>query len=256
MSLIQRLVKAAAYRCGYTIKKLQVAPAKRGGAKGGSALAPGEILAALHKVDPYEGFDFEAIDYDPAGWGSQSPAFEALVGEQGDKLELIIEVGTWKGGSAIEMARALDAAGSDAKVVCVDTWLGALEFWGDLDDLERHGALELKHGYTSVYYRFLANVCHAGHSGRVVPFPQTSATAALWFAQRGVRAGMIYIDGSHEEGDVYADLVAYWDLVAAGGVLFGDDWNWDGVRMAVQRFAKEQRLEIRHEADKWVLAKG
>jgi predicted O-methyltransferase YrrM len=256
MSLAQSLIKKLAYRCGYTIKKLQVAPNQRADVPSGSALAPDEIKAALHRVDPYEGFEFESLGFDPSGWGSESPAFATLIEEQGDALELIIEVGTWKGGSAIEMARALDEADSSAKIICVDTWLGALEFWRDHDDATRYGALELKNGYPSVYYRFLANVCHAGHTDRVVPFPQTSATAALWFAQHGVKAGLVYVDGSHEEGDVYADLVAYWDLVARGGVMFGDDWAWDGVRMAVERFAREHRLTIRHVEDKWVLARA
>ncbi len=256
MPKLQSLVKALAYRFGYTIKKVQVpaAAARAAAASGGSALAAAGIRAALHKNDPYAGFDHTGFDFDPAGWGSESAAFAELIREQGDALELIVEVGTWKGGSALEMARALDAEGNTkAGILCIDTWLGALEFWGDLDDPSRYGALELKNGYPSVYYQFLANVCHAGQQSRITPFPQTSATAALWLAQRGVRAGLIYIDGSHEEGDVYADLVAYGDLVAEGGKIFGDDWTWDGVRMAVQRYAKEQNRTVRHVADKWVI---
>lgn len=66
---------------------------------------------------------------------------------------------------------------------------------------------------------------------------------------------MIYIDGSHEEEDVYQDLVSWWDLVRDGGVLFGDDWTWDGVRLAVERFAAENSLTITHRHDKWELEK-
>ncbi len=252
MGFAQRLVKSLAYRMGYSVKRLRPAPPARDGVVEGGVPAD-EIACRLHKVDPYEGFDYGGYEYDPSGWGSQSPAFRKLIGERADRLGLIVEVGTWKGGSAIEMADALEGAGSEAKILCIDTWLGALEFWTDLDDPERHGGLALKNGYPSVYYQFLANVCHRGHQGRVVPFPQTSATAALWLRANGVRADLIYIDGSHEEEGVYADLCDYWDLVAPGGVLFGDDWGWDGVRMAVQRFARENLLDIRHESDKWVL---
>ena len=28
------------------------------------------------------------------------------------------------------------------------------------------------------------------------------------------------------------------------GLLFGDDWSWDGVRMAVERFAAEEQRKI------------
>jgi hypothetical protein len=106
-----------------------------------------------------------------------------------------------------------------------------------------------------VYYQFLANVCHKGHQQRVVPFPQTSATAALWLRYFGFTAELIYIDASHEEEDVYADLLAYWEVLAPGGVIFGDDWTWDGVRLAVLRFTREMRVTHRFIADKWVLDK-
>jgi hypothetical protein len=167
----------------------------------------------------------------------------------------VIEVGTWKGGSALTMARHLERLWLDAEILCVDTWLGALEMWTDLDDPERHGALRLHHGYPTVYYTFLANVVRAGQQYRVTPFPVPSLTAAQWCALRGVRADLIYLDASHEEEDVYQDLVTWWDIVAPGGILFGDDWSWDGVRLAVQRFAREYRLAIAHRHDKWELTK-
>ncbi len=34
---------------------------------------------------------------------------------------------------------------------------------------------------------------------------------------------------------------------------FGDDWGWSGVRAAVERFAAENQLPIRHLHDKWIL---
>ena len=40
-----------------------------------------------------------------------------------------------------------------------------------------------------------------------------------------------------------------------GGVMFGDDWSWDGVRLAVLRFAREVEVTYRFVADKWVLDK-
>jgi hypothetical protein len=114
--------------------------------------------------------------------------------------------------------------------------------------------LECRHGYPQVYYRFLANVCHRGHQQRIVPFPMDSASAALWFMSHGVKAELIYIDASHEEEAVYQDLVDYHQLLAPGGRIFGDDWDWAGVRAAVTTFAKAYRLPITHCYDKWVLS--
>ena len=119
--------------------------------------------------------------------------------------KFIIEVGSWKGASAVTMADALKAEGLDGRILCVDTWLGALEFWSDQSDPQRFRALECKHGFPSVYYRFLANICHRGHQQRIVPFPLPSTAAALWLMRTDLRADLIYLDGSHEEEDVYQD---------------------------------------------------
>src|SRR4029434_8614820 len=110
------------------------------------------------------------------------------------------------------------------QVVCIDTWLGALEFWTDQTDSERYVSLGLRHGYPTVYYQFLANVCHHGLQDRIIPFPQTSSIAALWFRYYGILADLIYLDASHEEEDVYHDVCHYWELLAGNGVLFGDDY--------------------------------
>ena len=68
---------------------------------------------------------------------------------------------------------------------------------------------------------------------------------------------MVYVDASHKEEDVYQGLCNYWDIVAKGGILFGDDYfSWDGARLAVDRFAKELRRELSFVDDKWVLRKG
>ena len=245
--LAQSWIKGAAYRCGFSLKRLRPATAT-GGPAGDFQ---GKVRPLLHRVDPYEGFDWQQWPDDSSGWGSDSPAFGELVEEI--RPSRIIEVGTWKGGSALAMAGHLERLGLDAEIICVDTWLGALEMWTDTADAERYGALGLKHGYPSLYYQFLANVCRAGRQERITPLPLPSVTAAQWFSLRGVRADLIYIDGSHEEEDVFQDLVSYWDLLRPGGVLFGDDWSWDGVRLAVEGFASENDLVIRHRHDKWEL---
>jgi len=243
----QSLAKSLAYRCGFSLKRLRT-PRHAGPV---AADHGGRVRPLLHRIDPYHGFDWQALPDDAAGWGSDSPAFAELVAEL--RPTRIIEVGTWKGGSALTLAAALDRHGLDAEILCVDTWLGALEMWTDLDDPERHGSLALRHGYPTLYYQFLANVRRAGHHERITPFPVPSVTAAQWLALHGIRADLIYLDGSHEEEDVHQDLVSYWDLVRPGGILFGDDWAWDGVRLAVQRFAREHHLAITHRHDKWEL---
>ncbi len=252
--MIKSLLKTLCYRLGYSITKLR--PAVAAGGMGTDAPDGGvaRLLPMIHAVSPYQDFPLAEYPGDLQGWGSQSVAFDELLTRL--KPARIIEVGTWKGGSAIHMAKVAHKLGICPEIICVDTWLGAVEFWTDQKDPDRYLALKCRNGYPSVYYQFVANVIHQECEDLITPFPQTATIAALWFRRYGVQAGLIYIDGSHEEDDVYADLVSYWDLVLPGGILAGDDWAWDGVRLAASRFAKEQGLKITHLADKWYLEKA
>ncbi|MCA8954026.1 MAG: class I SAM-dependent methyltransferase [Planctomycetes bacterium] len=213
-----------------------------------------EVMRRLHHQSPFADFDASSHAEDLRGWHGAHPIFGELVAAV--RPELTIEVGTWKGQSAVTLGTAIQALGPGRALVCVDTWLGALEFRRDFADAERYAALDLRHGYPQVYYQFLANVVKRGLEDVIVPFPQTSLIAARWFLQQGIQAELIYVDGSHEENDVYFDLVYYWQICRPGGVVFGDDLDWAGVQTAVTRFAAEQGLELRmRDGIYWLLVK-
>jgi hypothetical protein len=245
-SILQRI----AGRLGYSVKRRRPGIRRTSGAALHS-IHPESLMEAIHGKDIYEGFDHTAFAPDRKGWGGESAAFEELIRRK--RPSFVIEVGSWKGASALTMAEVMQREGLAGKILCIDTWLGALEFWSDQSDPDRFGALECRHGYPSVYFRFLANVLHAGQEQRIVPFPLPASAAALWLMRTDLRADLIYLDGSHEEEDVYQDLLDYHSLLAPGGLLFGDDWGWSGVRAAVERFAAEQGIGICHIHDKWVL---
>jgi hypothetical protein len=69
---------------------------------------------------------------------------------------------------------------------------------------------------------------------------------------------LVYLDGSHEERDVYNDLENYVPLLDAKGVIFGDDWNtYPGVKSAVNRYfdKKEYAVDAPVEEVFWVSRK-
>lgn len=189
------------------------------------------VISLLHEVNPYEAF--EPLDADIQGWNSTDPAFQTVI--ERVRPRLIVEVGTWKGASAIHMARTCADIGLSTTIVCVDTWLGSVEFWTNLGDAGRHRSLRLRNGYPQVYYQFISNVIHSGLERFIVPFPQTSINAAAWFSHHGLSPDLVYLDASHERADVAADIAAWLPVVRPGGVLFGDDYDdgWPGVMAAV-----------------------
>ncbi len=66
------------------------------------------------------------------------------------------------------------------------------------------------------------------------------------------------IHASHDEVDVYDDLVNYWKLLTVGGIMCGDGYAlpWNGVIAAVTRFARERELNIQFAQKNWILQKS
>lgn len=190
---------------------------------------------------------------DMQGWGSNHPVFGRVIRDL--KPLSIIEVGTWKGGSAIHMGKLTAKLGLPAVILCIDTWLAGDRAYVDHtfieDTLPRGGQLRL-------LQIFMTNVLHEGLSDRIFPMPSTSLDAADSLAFMKVRADLIYIDADHGEAQCAADIAAYWPVLRPGGVMIGDDYNteaWPGVVKAANDFAASNGLAIEDARFKFVLRK-
>ena len=166
------------------------------------------------------------------GWHSWSPVFNKLIEEV--KPNIIVEVGTWLGASAINMANITKQLGLNTKIYCIDTWLGAQEFWTwGKSSPERD--LKLKNGYPKIYFDFLTNVVSHNVQDVITPIPTTSTIGSHILQHYNIKADLIYIDGSHEYIDVKNDIEHYLNILTLNGVMFGDDMdgNWPGLSRAV-----------------------
>jgi predicted O-methyltransferase YrrM len=83
-----------------------------------------------------------------------------------------------------------------------------------------------------------------GAADDVYPLPLSSAAAARTLAKLGVTADVVYLDAAHEEQEVLLDLELYWPLVRRGGAMFGHDYNWPGVKKAVDSYFGRRNLEL------------
>lgn len=207
----------------------------------------------LHGGDPFAGLDLSGVEPDLTGWGSTHPVFEAVLTAL--RPSRVIEVGTWKGGSAIHMAGILKALGvPEPEIVCVDTWLGAPIAWTTEPTLKP--SLRLRGGYPQLYYTFARNVADAGHQDVITPLPASSDGARTILAHHGATADVIYVDADHDYEPCKRDLLGYLDLLSPDGVLIGDDFGcFPGVTRAAKEVADERDLFAVKQREKIVLSR-
>lgn len=157
-----------------------------------------------------------------------------------------IEVGSFLGYSAIGFAKKLKQLNNNSKLICVDTWLGSPEHFSFLKN-KRDNRLGWINGYPTMYYKFISNVILNDVQDIIIPlpFPSTIAYKILndVLSKNNLKADFAYIDGSHEEMEVYMDLYYYHQLLTDDGLLCGDDWAWESVRNDVIKFCNMNFLK-------------
>lgn len=212
------------------------------------------IRDRLFKTSPYADLDLDHVEPDLQGWRSDSYVLTEAIERVRPKL--VLEIGTWKGRSAVNMARKCQALGLDTEIVCIDTWLGCKEHWLK-DDADHYQSLRLKNGFPTLYWTFLKNVVECGLQDIITPMPLPSDTAFHILRTMDVAADLIYIDGAHEYESVMRDLTLYWQLLADAGVLIGDDYvGWEGVTRAANEFSRAKKMQITGQYGKFVLSKS
>lgn len=165
--------------------------------------------------------------------------------------KIIIEVGSWKGHSAIKTAETLHNLNLySSRVLCVDTWLGSLEHWQNENWRKE---LYLEHGYPTLYQRFLNNVIHSGLAKYIIPFPMIAEMAATFFQQRQIKADLIYIDAAHDYKSVTNDLHNFYALLNPDGIVFGDNFPYPPTGDAVRDFAIDKDLGLMVQGRKFIL---
>lgn len=188
--------------------------------------------------NPYAGFPHRRFRADSHGWNSHHVFLSQTIETMRPKL--VIEVGVWKGGSTIHMAKTMRSLDLDAAVIAVDTWLGSWEHW---EQDEWFPDLLPTFGYPGLYYTFLTNVVEQAVQDYVVPLPLDSANAAFVIGRKGVLAQVIHVDAGHDFEAVISDLRRWWPLLEPGGSMIVDDYDangkvWPSVREATDEFLK------------------
>jgi len=164
---------------------------------------------------------------DIPGWATFKDLYEEVVGLASEnRKSTFVEIGSWLGKSAAFMAVEIINSQKDIEFHCVDPW----------DD----GGPDLKHKTAlmseNIGEQFLRNVLPVRH--RIKAHKLSSLEGVDLFADGSV--DFLMIDGDHSYEAVKADIAAWLPKMRKGGIISGDDYNWEGVKRAVTEAFGEQ----------------
>lgn len=166
------------------------------------------------------------------GWGL--PEF-LLKANLRDNTRIVLELGSWLG----ESARFMLEHAPNAIVICVDHWLGSSEHIDSCSDMLPH-----------LYNNFLA--VNWDHRDRLIPIREDTAAGLELVAEYGIKPDLIYIDASHDYEDVIWDLELSSRLFPDAQVI-GDDYDFPGVRRAVNHHVYSRRIGVQMAGRGWQL---
>jgi predicted O-methyltransferase YrrM len=131
--------------------------------------------------------------------------YDAVAGLEG--AGDVVEIGSWKGKSTVLLARAIQHGPTPRRLYAIDP----------------HDGQPLKPNRPPTWDAFRSTLAEHGVSGAVEPMRMRSLEAAPLLGERGVRVAFLYVDGSHAEGDVAADVEAFAPLLVPGALMAFDD---------------------------------
>lgn len=159
------------------------------------------------------------LPFDDHGWFGNSSQLHSIITAKTPKTA--IEIGSWLGCSARFIASQLP---DDGILYAIDTWNGSTNEEQHLQDPR----------LPYLYQLFLSNVKHAQLTHKIIPVRMSSLEASRAL---NVKADLIYIDASHDTESVTQDIMAWHQHLNDEGILCGDDWGHEPVRIAVYNCA-------------------
>lgn len=157
----------------------------------------------------------------------------------------VVEVGTWKGRSAIYMASEIKRRHKNVEFFCIDTWEG------NADEPDMQELIKDANSKGGLYQEFIRNINRTGVADYIIPLRMTSVEGAKQFADRSL--DFCYIDAGHSYENVLADLEAYYPKMKPGTSICGHDIARDSVRRAVKDFCAKVGKSHREYVESWII---
>lgn len=152
-----------------------------------------------------------------------------LFGWSQERAFTVIEIGSFEGRSALWLLDNL-LGHPESRIYCIDLFDRGVEH-------------PPTNGRT-VRQQFDSNIAESPHAAKVRVLAQPSYQGLIELAHRGVRADLVYVDGSHRAPDVLEDLVLGFRLAKVGAVIICDDYLWSKEPMGEQDLVNAPKLAI------------
>lgn len=182
-------------------------------------------LTLSQEPAPYNGLH-NILPFNPFGMFFNAKYISKLC--ENNDIVNVVEIGSYFGLSTRYIASLLPKGG---KLYAIDSW----------------------QYFDGMYEQFLSNIVLKGLTQKVVPIKQRSDVAVHDICSLNMKFDLIYVDGDHETLPVLADLELYYPLLAQKGVICGDDWLIQSVRIAVLIFAQKHNLSVYGACNFWFL---
>ena len=161
--------------------------------------------------------------------------------------KIIVEMGSWYGQS---IEYILSIADKDAKIYSIDRWDNEFikQMWRNRGkDYKPNVGFIDQH---PLYDTFLVNFWD--HKDRLTPIRGDTVYGMKVLVDKGIVPDLIYIDAGHEYETVKKEL-EYIEQHFPTSKLCGDDICWDGVRRAVEEYAKRNGKKVMKEVNCWYI---
>jgi predicted O-methyltransferase YrrM len=159
----------------------------------------------------YDGKDFT---FDWTTW--HFPNWVRLLRSRRGKRLRVLEIGSWEGRSALFFLNHLPKA----TLTCIDSFAGGQEH----REVAARSAKDTR-VLRTVEKRFDANT--RAFKTRIEKIKSNSTDALIALGLKDRRFDVAYIDGGHRASEVYSDGMLTWPLMARGGLVIFDDYQWD-----------------------------
>ena len=166
-----------------------------------------------------QGYEFSEYYF-----GHLVPIWSALFSASRGRINKVLEIGSYEGGSSVWILENLLKGGGELH--CIDTWQGGFEHQKDkMPEVESrfHRNIEKAFAKTNEVKLFK-------HKG-----PSRLKLTELMAGGHLGSFDLVYVDGSHESSDVLCDLVGAFQLCKIEGLIICDDYLWgyeDNLRLS------------------------